>query len=143
MLEEIDDRIESTRNRVVTQELALGKDNPISLKTKSSSVYRNTGINQIEDIINTGYVRAKERVRGGHTKELFWSRGGDKLFYYDKRIVLEAPQDKVVDGQMGAIPLEDLTSIWYFSEEDNKYIDIIEYIRELREEKIEKKGRRK
>lgn len=140
MLEKIDDRIESIRNRVFNQELAFGKDNPISLKTKDTSVYRNTGINQIKDIINTGYVRAKENVKGGHKKELFWSRGGDKLFYYNKGIVLEAPQDKVVDGQMGAIALEDLTSIWYFSQEDNKYIDIIEYIRELREE-IKKKVR--
>lgn len=140
MLEKIDDRIESIRNRVFNQELAFGKDNSISLKTKDTSVYRNTGINQIKDIINTGYVRAKENVKGGHKKELFWSRGGDKLFYYNKGIVLEAPQDKVVDGQMGAIALEDLTSIWYFSQEDNKYIDIIEYIRELREE-IKKKVR--
>ena len=139
--ENIDDRIESTRNRVFTQELAFGKDNPISLKTKDTSVYRVTGMHQIEDIITTGYVRAKEKVIGGHTNELFWTRGGKKLFYYDKRPVLEVPAGKVIEGQMGAIPLEDLTSIWYFSEEENKYIDTIEYIKELREEHIKSKNK--
>lgn len=139
-----DDRIESTRNRVFVQDLAFGKDNPISLKTKDTSVYRVTGMQQIEDIINTGYVRAKEVVKGGHKKESFWTRGGNKLFYYNKRPVLEAPVDKVQDGQMGAIPLEDLTSIWYFSEKENKYVNIIKYIKELREEVLTKqKGRNK
>ena len=137
---EIDDRIESTRNRVFVQKLAFGKDNPISLKTKDTSVYRVTGMHQIEDIITTGYVRAKEKVIGGHTNELFWTRGGDKLFYYNKRPVLEAPADKVIDGQIGAIPLEDLTSIQYFSEEENKYVNIIEYIKELREKQIENRN---
>ena len=115
---------------------------PRTLKAKDTSVYRKTGMHQMKEIINTGYVRAKEKVKGGHTNELFWTRGGDKLFYWDKRPVLEAPADKVIEGQMGAIPLDDLTSIWYFSEEKNKYVNIIEYIKELREETIEnKKGR--
>ena len=142
MLEEnIYDIIKNTRNRVFTQELAFGKDNPISLKTEDTSVYRVTGMPQIEDIINTGYVRSKEKVKGGHKNELFWSRGGDKLFYYDKRPVLEASVSKVVDGQMGAIPLENLTSIWYFSEEQNEYVNIIDYIKELREEVINLKSK--
>lgn len=55
-------------------------------------------MHQMEEIINTGYVRAKEKVKGGHTNELFWTRGGDKLFYWDKRPVLEAPADKVIEG---------------------------------------------
>lgn len=138
---EIDDRIESTRNRVFVQKLAFGKDNPISLKTKDTSVYRVTGMHQLEDIINIGYVRAKEKVKGGHTNELFWTRGGDKLFYWDKRPVLEASAGKVVEGQMGAIPLENLTSIWYFSEIENKYVNIIEYVKELREEVINSKNK--
>ena len=138
---EIDDRIESTRNRVFVQKLAFGKDNPISLKTKDTSVYRVTGMHQLEDIINIGDVRAKEKVKGSHKKELFWSRGGDKLFYYDKRPVLEVPADKVIDDQIGAIPIDDLTSIWYFSEEENKYVNIIEYIKELREKTIKSKNK--
>ena len=98
-------------------------------------------MHQIKEIINTGYVRAKEKVKGGHTNELFWTRGGDKLFYYDKRPVLEAPYTKVKDGQMGAISLEDLTAIWIFNEKENRYVNCIEYYRSLREELLSSKGR--
>lgn len=136
-----DNRIESTRNRVFMQDLAFGKDNPIAMKTNDNFVYRVTGMHQIEDIINTGYVRSKERVKGGHNNELFWTRGGDKLFYYDKRPVLVAPYTKVQDGQMGAIPLEDLTAIWIFNEKENKYVNLIEYYRSLREELEVSKGK--
>ena len=104
-------------------------------------MYRKTGMHQIEDIINTGYVRAKEKVKGGHTNEIYWNRGGDKLFYWDKRPVLEAPADKVIEGQMGAIPLDDLTAIWIFNEKENRYVNCIEYYRSLREELLSSKGR--
>ena len=137
-----DDRIETTRNRVFVRELAFGKDSPIAMKTNDNFVYRVTGMDQVEDIITSGYARDKDKVKGGHNNELFWTRGGDKLFYWDKRPVLEAPADKVIEGQMGAIPLDDLTSIWYFSEEENKYVNIIEYIKELREKQIENKNGR-
>lgn len=86
-----DDRIESTRNRVFTWELAFGKDSPIAMKTNDNYVYRVTGMHQVEDIITSGYARSKDKVKGGHNNELFWTRGSDKLFYYDKRPVLEAP----------------------------------------------------
>lgn len=120
-----DDRIETTRNRVFVQELAFGKNDPIAMKTNDNYVYRVTGMDQVEDIIISGYARSKEKVMGGHKKELFWTRGGEKLFYYDKRPVLEAPYIKVQDGQMGAIPLEDLTAIWIFNEKENKYVNCI------------------
>ena len=115
-----DDRIETTRNRVFVQELAFGKDSPIAMKTNDNFVYRVTGMDQVEDIIISGYVRSKDKVKGDHNNELFWTRGGDKLFYYDKRPVLEAPYTKVQDGQMGAISLEDLTAIWIFNEKEKR-----------------------
>ena len=136
-----DDRIETTRNRVFVQELAFGKDSPIAMKTNDNFVYRVTGMDQVEDIIISGYARSKGKVKGGHghNNELFWTRGGDKLFYYDKRPVLEAPSTKVQDGQMGAIPLEDLTAIWIFNEKENRYVNCIEYYRYLREELVSSK----
>lgn len=136
-----DDRIETTRNRVFVQELAFGKDSPIAMKTNDNFVYRVTGMDQVEDIITSGYARSKDKVKEGHNNELFWTRGGDKLFYYDKRPVLEAPYTKVKDGQMGAISLEDLTAIWIFNEKENKYVNCIEYYRCLREELISSKGK--
>lgn len=136
-----DDRIQSTKNRVFVQEIPIGKNNPISLKTNSDYVYRVTGMNQIEDILNTGYVRSKEVVKGGHKKELFWSRGGENLFYFDKRPVLEAPYSKVQNGQIGAIPIEDLTAIWMFNNEENKYVNCLDYYINLREEYYKPKGK--
>ncbi len=136
-----DDRIESTRNRVFKRELAFGKDNPIAMKTNDNFVYRVTGMDQVKDIITTGYVRSKAKVKGGHNNELFWTRGGDKLFYYNKMPVLEAPYPKVQDGQMGAIPLEDLTAIWIFNNQENRYVNCIEYYRYLREELLSPKGK--
>lgn len=136
-----DDRIESTRNRVFIRDLAFGKNDPIAMKTNDNFVYRVTGMDQVEDIITTGYVRSKEKAKGGHKNELFWTRGGDKLFYYDKSPVLEAPYTKVQDGQMGAIPLEDLTAIWIFNDQENRYVNCIEYYRYLREELLFSKGK--
>ena len=136
-----DDRIETTRNRVFVQELAFGKDSPIAMTTNNNYVYRVTGMDQVEDIIISGYARSKGKVKGGHNNELFWTRGGDKLFYYNKRPVLEAPYTKVQDGQMGSISLEDLTAIWIFNEKENKYVNCIEYYRSLREELLSSKGK--
>lgn len=137
-----DNRIETTKNRVFTQQLAFGKNNPLSMSTKEDKVYRVTGYNQINDIINTGYVRSKEKVKGGHNNELFWTQGGDKLYYYDQRPVLEAPSTKVQNNQLGAIPLEDLTAIWIFDEKQNKYINNIEVIKLYRNKylKLEKEN---
>ena len=87
-----------------------GADNPISLHTLETSVYRVTGMNQIQDIIDCGYVRPKgygsraDRVGD----KLYWSQGGSKLYYHDKRPVIEAFTDKVKDGQIGAISINDL-----------------------------------
>lgn len=59
-----DDRIETTRNRVFVRELAFGKDSPIAMKTNDNFVYRVTGMDQVEDIITSGYARSKDKVKG-------------------------------------------------------------------------------
>ena len=84
------DRITTAKNRVFYSDgIGLGRNNPISLHTSSASIYRVTGMNQLIDIVNCGYIRPKEgRVKGGHENEVFWSIGGEKTFYYDKRPVL-------------------------------------------------------
>jgi hypothetical protein len=123
------------KNRVFYSDgLGIGKNNPISLHTDSSHIYRVTGFSQIADIINCGYVRPKEGViKGGHKNEVFWSLGGEKTFYYDKRPVLETIVNKVKDGQLGSLSLEDLTAIWIFDNKENKYIDKMELISQIRE----------
>ena len=70
---ENDERITSCKNRVFKSEFGLRyDDNPNVFRTDENSVYRVTGIDQIADIINCGYVRSKEgKVKGGHENEFF------------------------------------------------------------------------
>ena len=129
------DRISTAKNRVFSTSdgLAFGKNNPISLHTSSSSVYRITGMSQIADIINCSHIRPKEgKINGGHTNEVFWAMGSDNLFYFDKRPVLETSKDKVIEGQIGALSLDDLTAVWIFDESKNCYVNKIDAIKQIR-----------
>lgn len=125
------ERIVNAKNRVFQADLALGKDNPISMHTDSSHVYRVTGTSQIEDIINCGYVRPPiGKAKGGHTGEVFWTKGNEKLFFYDKRPVIETSTDILKEeGQIGAISLDKLTGVWMFDEQQNKYVNNIQAVR--------------
>ena len=121
---ENDDRIIDARNRVFTSDaFGIGRENPLSLHTDSDHIYRRTGMSQIEDIIKCGYVRPKIKVNGGHKKEVFWSLGGDNLFYFDGSPILETTIEKAVDGQMGALFIDDLSAIWIFDSKQNIYVN--------------------
>lgn len=117
------DTIYVVKNSVGSEGISLGKNNPISLHTDNKHVYRVTGMDQIEDIINTGYIKTKGYgVRAQNRGEIvYWTAGGDKLFYYDKRPVLEVLSTNIRDGQLGALSIDDLSAIWMFDEEQNKY----------------------
>lgn len=125
------ERILNAKNRVFQASISFGKDNPISLHTDNSHVYRVTGSSQIEDIINSGYVRPPlGKAKGGHKGEVFWTQGSDKLFFYDKRPVIETSTDILKgEGQVGAISLDKLTGIWMFDEQQNKYVNNIQVVR--------------
>lgn len=133
----MNNEIENAKNRVFTKDgLGLGKNDPISLHTNSNYVYRVTGYSQIEDIIKCGEIRPKKgKVKGGHINEVFWSQGSDKLFYYDKRPVLVASKEKVAEGQIGALSIKDLDAIMFFDEEKNCYVNRLDYVLSLYEEK--------
>ena len=126
---ENNDRINDVINSVGPCNLSLGRNNPMSLKSNEGFAYRITGMDQIEDIINSGYVRPKgygnRRDRVGD--KIYWSIGG-KVCYYDKRPVLEVPLSKVHDGQIGAIPITDLSAIWLFDDKENKYLNKLDII---------------
>ena len=111
-----------------------GKSIEYAIKTTSDFVYRVCGMDQIEDIINCGYVRPKgygsRRERVGD--KIYWSQGNNNLYYFDKRPVLQAPCEKVQNGQPGPIPLEDLCAVWLFDENTNSYTNQLDYINELR-----------
>ena len=125
------ERIIHAKNRVFQDGFGLGKDNPISLHTNDGHVYRVTGESQIEDIINCGYVRPPiDKAKGGHTGEVFWTKGSEKLYFYDKRPVIETSTDILKEeGQIGAISLDKLTGIWIFDKTQNKYVNNIQAVR--------------
>ena len=131
---ENDKRITSCKNRVFKSEFGLRyDDNPNVFRTNENSVYRVTGIDQIADIINCGYVRSKEgKVKGGHENEVFWSAGGDKLNFIDERPILETSIDTVKDGQIGALSLDDLTAIWVFDGESGKRENKLNTIKDIK-----------
>ena len=131
---ENDKRITSCKNRVFKSEFGLRyDDNPNVFRTDENSVYRVTGIDQIADIINCGYVRSKEgKVKGGHENEVFWSAGGDKLNFIDERPILETSIDTVKDGQIGALSLDDLTAIWVFDGESGKRENKLNTIKDIK-----------
>lgn len=132
-----DDRIKNTRNRVFTNNIAIGKNIPNSMSTVSTSVYRvigrKTGVGQIKDIISCGFVRAKQTPPNDKNhNQLFWTQGGEKTFYMNgNHMILEAPAEKVQNNQIGAIPFPDLIGIWTFDPQQNKYINHINYYRSL------------
>lgn len=116
-----DKRISTAKNRVIENDFIPGADkDPLAFPTNKEHIYRATGINQIVDIMNCGYVRPKEgKIKGGHRNEVFWSLGNDKLKYRntDNRLILEVPTNLLRDGQIGAISLDDLSAIWFLNEE--------------------------
>lgn len=130
-----DERIVSCKNRIIKPEAGFRyDDNPNVFRTDESSVYRITGIDQIADIINCGYVRSKEgKVKGGHENEVFWSAGGDKLNFIDERPILETSADTVKDGQIGALSLDDLTAVWIFDSESGKRENKLNTIKIIKE----------
>jgi len=98
-----------------------GKDTPYALSTNESHAYRITSYAQIEDIIETGYVKPKD-----DGEKVYWSQGGSSLYYVDKtRAILEAPLNKVYDGKIGATHIEDLSAIWIFDVIEGKYVNRI------------------
>ena len=131
---ENDERITSCKNRVFKTEFGLRyDDNPNVFRTNENSVYRITGIDQIADIINCGYVRSKEgKVKGGQENEVFWSAGGDKLNFIDERPILETSIDTVKDGQIGALSLDDLTAVWVFDGESGKRENKLNTIKDIK-----------
>ena len=126
-MEQIQRTVDVTNS--VGPDIGYDTGRPYALKTYDTSIYRITGMDQIQDIIEIGYVRPKgygpRRERVGD--KVYWSRGG-KGTYADKRPVIEVSSEKLVDGQKGAIHLRDLTAIWMWDEQTEQYINNIENI---------------
>lgn len=117
-----DERITNCKNRVFRSEFGPRYDgDPNVFRTSNKSIYRITGMNQLADIVNCGYVRPKEgKLKGGHTNEVFWTEGGDRLNFIDKRPILEVSASTMKDGQIGALGIDQLAAVWVFNEGSGK-----------------------
>ena len=131
-MENQDTRIANSINRVAPSVSSVGKNDPTALSTKEGYVYRETGFNQISDIVDCGYVRANERRK---SNQVWWTIGGNNSFHINKRPVLVASADVVIDCKIGAISLDDLTEIWIYDEETQKWNNKIDEIKQMYIEK--------
>lgn len=120
------ERIETTINRVAPSVSSVGRNDPTALSTKEGFVYRETGFDQIQDIIDCGYVRSNTRRP---SNQVWWTKGGSNSFHINKRPVLVASSDLVIDGKVGAISLEQLSEVWIYDEENKKWNNNINSIR--------------
>lgn len=97
------------------------------LTSEPGRVYRTTGQRQIEDMIESGLVRAKpegERMRGGRTGEVHWADAHPNTWYRQNadNMVLVAPRGSAADRQ-GGIPLDELEAIYQW--QDGLPVDIL------------------
>lgn len=129
-----DDLIKNSRNIVWGNTISIGRNNPISLHTKNTSMYRVTGFAQVKDIIYSGYVKPKAgKINGGKHGVVYWSKGGDTLFFFDKRPVIEASLSCVAETDIGSLALDELEAIWIFDTSENSYQNRIGVVKEIRE----------
>jgi hypothetical protein len=89
--------------------------------------YRLTGQQQIDDILATGEVRAKEgKMRGGRSGETQWSKGHESLGYRagsnKGMYVIETPS-RGLNERLGGLPISAATRIWK-SGENGKWEDV-------------------
>lgn len=126
------ERITSSINRVAPSVSPIGRNDPTALSTKEGFVYRETGYNQINDIVNCGYVRSNEKRK---SNQVWWTIGGKNSFHINKKTVLVASVDIVTDFKIGAIPINDLSEIWIYDEKTQKWNDRINEIKEMYIEK--------
>lgn len=93
--------------------------------------YRVTGQDQIDDILQTGEVRAREgKMKGGRTGETQWSRGNERLGYKaegnEGRYLIETPAEGLNDRQ-GGLPVSEVSRVW--KAENGQWVDVTPQIK--------------
>lgn len=119
-------RINITINRVAPSVSPIGRNDPTALSTKDGYVYRETGFDQLEDIILCGYVRCSGKRT---SNQVWWTSGGENSFHVNKKPVLVASSDIVKDFSEGAISVQDLDEIWVYDTEKQMWENRIEDIK--------------
>ena len=120
------ERVSNTINRVAPSFSSVGKNDPTALSTRDGYVYRETGLPQIYDIIECGYVRSNKKRK---SNQVWWTSGGSNSFHINKKPILVASCDVVIDCNIGAIPITDLTEIWMYDEQTQTWNNKIDEIK--------------
>ena len=134
----MDDRINESINRIAPSPVPIGRDNPTALATREGYVYRETGLSQIEDIIECGFVRSNVNRP---SNQVWWTYGGPKSFHVNKRPILVASCDVVTDFGVGAIFIDDLEEIWFYDEQNQVWNNNIDYVKAAYYEKHQDKNK--
>lgn len=122
------DRIKDVINRVVPSISPIGKDDPTALSTSEGFAYRETGFSQINDIIETGFVRANDKRP---SNQVWWTLGGSNSFHVNKKPILVASTNAVQDLRTGAVSINDLVEIWIYDEQSQTWNNKINDIRTM------------
>ena len=124
----------TTTHRVFGGGSPIQFSNPNKIKaTDVGSAYRTTGIPQIEDIVESGTIRAKEgKIKGGRFGEVHWSQGHPTLNYSStpasSSYVLQTPVEKI-RGSKIPLPISD-ARIWNSPIGTTEWFDVTSQIRQ-------------
>ena len=123
------DRTVGIQNRVFTGDPIFPKTTWQIPASNTNNAYRLTGQSQIDDIMQTGFVRPRlGKIKGGHINEVHWSNGHPKSGYnvQDGQYVLET-NSNLVNNTSNAISVNDLLHVW--TTRNGRVVDVIDEIR--------------
>lgn len=122
-----------TRHRVFEGGSPITVSNPNALRaTDTTKAYRLTDQSQVDDMLDTGGVRAREgKMKGGHTGEVHWSAGHDTLGYNpsDGKYVIETDYSNLNERE-GMLP-NSAVRLWKV--ESGKWVDVTNMLAPKRE----------
>lgn len=124
------DRETNTVNKIFDNTVGIASET--GFKSEEGKIYRATKQNQIDDIIESGYIRPKEgKMRGGKEGEVHWASGNDNLKYSaDDKYILETDNSKFSENNKGALNIHSLSAVWKFNKENGKWEDVLPDIKE-------------
>ena len=136
-----DERVYNVHNTIGGPGKSIGEKEDNALLLKPGYIYRGISLDNIDDIAETGYVRAggnmvrqKKALRGHGYWRSWWKKGGENSFEHppsegqDGGAWLEIPESDM--NEYGAVPLSKLSGIYTFNRETGQYENNLEKVQE-------------
>ncbi len=121
------DRVDETVNIVVKPFFKGDINDSSMIGMDDDKVYRITGKEQINDMIECGYVRSREN--GTHGNRVFWTQGcAGYAFAPGDKYTIVVSASNLKNKQIGAVPLSEVTNVFKYNMEENRFVDVIEVI---------------